>query len=321
MSDQNNAIVVVEPSGEHPLEMIIDAVLDDLGSDTSRRVYQQSIDQFLNWLGAYKRSSVNKGTVAAYKRFLEEERELAAATVNRHLSAVKKLISEAADHGMFDESMLSAIKRVKGAKQKGSRAGNWLTREQALRLLETPDLNTRKGARDQAILAVLVGCGLRRQELVDMTYSHMQSRDGHWVFVDLVGKGGRVRTVKIPPWGKRAIDYWTEMSGRYPGPDDYIFVSIKKGHKIVGKSMTAQAIYYLVVDYCKLAGLPEITPHDLRRTFAKLSRKGGAQLEQLQLTLGHASVQTTERYVGATLDLDDNAVDYTGLRTPRPDDH
>jgi integrase len=319
MSDQENAIIIVE-SDDSPMQMIIDAVLDDLGSDTSRRVYQQSIDQFLNWLGDRTNPRVNKGTVAAYKRYLEEERELAPATVNRHLSAVKKLISEATDHGMFDETMLAAIKRVKGAKQKGQRAGNWLTRDQTMRLLQAPDLSTRKGARDQAILAVLTGCGLRRQELVSLTYNHMQSRDGHWIFVDLVGKGGRVRTVKIPPWCKRSIEYWTEMSGRNPGPEDRIFVSIKKGDKVAGKSMTAQAIYYLVEEYCTKAGVPPVTPHDLRRTFAKLARRGGAQLEQLQLTLGHASVQTTERYVGATLDLDDNAVDYTGLRTPRPDD-
>jgi integrase len=80
-------------------------------------------------------------------------------------------------------------------------------------------------------------------------------------------------------------------------------------------SPTSQAIYCLVRDYCRETDLPVLSPHDLRRTFTKLARKGGAQLEQLQLTLGHASATTTERYIGATLDLDDNAVDYTGLRT------
>ena len=217
--------------------------------------------------------------------------------------------------------MLQAIRRVKGAKQKGTRAGNWLTRDQALSLLRTPNPDTLIGPRDQAILAVLVGCGLRRQELVDLTYSHMQGREGHWVFIDLVGKGGRIRTIKLPPWCKRSVDHWTATSARDIGPDDKIFVSIAKGGQIRRNSMTSQAIYYIVENYCQQAGLPSITPHDLRRTFAKLARNGGAQLEQLQLTLGHASVQTTERYVGATLDLDDNAVDYTGLRTPKPDDY
>lgn len=321
MSDQDNAIVIVEPADDNPMQMIVAAVLDDLGSDTSRRVYQQAIDQFLGWLGERSNPTVNKGTVAAYKRYLEEERQLAPATVNRHLSAVKKLISEAADHGMFDESVLSAIRRVKGAKQRGTRSGNWLTREQAMSLMQAPNPNNKRGARDQAILAVLVGCGLRRQELVNLTYNHMQGRDGHWIFVDLIGKGGRMRTVKVPPWCKRSIDHWTTISGRDPQVDDRIFVSIKKGGKLMGNKMTAQAIYYIVEEYSKIAGVPSITPHDLRRTFAKLARRGGAQLEQLQLTLGHASVQTTERYVGATLDLDDNAVDYTGLKVPKPDEY
>jgi integrase len=315
MPDNDNALIVVEMPEEYPPEMVmvVQAVLDGL-SEGSRRMYRQSIDQFLAWLREYPGQAVNKGTIAAYKRYLEEDRALAPSTVNRHLSAVRKLIGEAADHGMFDESTLAAIKRVKGAKMRGQRYGNWLTRDQAQALLNAPDPTTLKGARDQAILALLLGCGLRRNELVGLVYNHLQAREGHWALVDLRGKGGRVRTVKVPPWAKRAIDNWTEMSGREVGPEDRIFVSVDKVGRVRRDGMTAQAIYYLVRDYCREADIPELSPHDLRRTFAKLARKGGAQLEQLQLTLGHASATTTERYVGATLDLDDNAVDYTGLR-------
>ena len=85
MSDQQNDLIVVEPSGDNPMQMLVEAVLDDLGSDTSRRVYQTSINQFFDWLDNRPNSTVNKGTVAAFKRYLEEERGLAAATVNRHL--------------------------------------------------------------------------------------------------------------------------------------------------------------------------------------------------------------------------------------------
>jgi len=106
---------------------------------------------------------------------------------------------------------------LKGVRQSGNRAGNWLTREQARRLLARPDIDTIEGKRDRAILAVLLGCALRRSELATLESWHVQQRDGRWVFVDLVGKGKRVRTVPIPPFVKVAIDAWTAAAGLSEG--------------------------------------------------------------------------------------------------------
>jgi integrase len=78
--------------------------------------------------------------------------------------------------------------------------------------------------------------------------------------------------------------------------------------------MTPHAIYKLINTYTAMTGLPPVKPHDLRRTAALLARRGGASIEQVQIMLGHASPQTTSNYIGETLDLDDNAVDYNPLR-------
>jgi integrase len=59
-----------------------------------------------------------------------------------------------------------------------------------------------------------------------------------------------------------------------------------------------------------------LAPHDLRRTFAKLAHKGDAPLEQIQLSLGHASIQTTERYLGVKQSLSDAPCDHLGLEGP-----
>jgi len=85
----------------------------------------------------------------------------------------------------------------------GSR-GNWLTRDQAKELLTVPDRSKIKGERDYAILAILLGCALRRQELATLDIESIQMREGRWVVADLRGKGGRVRTVAIPLWVKQA---------------------------------------------------------------------------------------------------------------------
>jgi len=80
-------------------------------------------------------------------------------------------------------------------------------------LWQLPDSETLKGKRDRAMLAVLLGCGLRRGELIQLTVDHLQRREEHWAIVDLVGKGGHVRTVPVPGWVKQAIDDWLAAAG------------------------------------------------------------------------------------------------------------
>ena len=88
------------------------------------------------------------------------------------------------------------------------RVGNWLTKEQAEQLLAAPDTSILKGKRDRALLSLLLGCGLRRNELAELHFSDIQQREGRWVIVDLKGKHGRIRTVPMPGWAKVAIDVW-----------------------------------------------------------------------------------------------------------------
>ena len=72
---------------------------------------------------------------------------------------------------------------------------------------------------------------------------------------------------------------------------------------MVGDRMTEKVVWQLLQPYAKAAGVPGIAPHDLRRSCAKMSRAAGGELGQIQLLLGHASVQTTERYLGTKQDL------------------
>jgi site-specific recombinase XerD len=98
-----------------------------------------------------------------------------------------------------------------GVKTIGVRVGSWLSLRQAQDLLRAPDITTMKGLRDRAMLAVLLGCGLRRSEVAGLTFAHIQQRDGRWCIVDLVGKHGRVRTTPMPTWVKLAIDAWSAV--------------------------------------------------------------------------------------------------------------
>lgn len=97
---------------------------------------------------------------------------------------------------------------MKGARKFGVRIGNWLTAEQGMRLLEVFDRRSLRGLRDYAMLAVLLGCGLRRAELAALSLHDLQQREEHWVFADLIGKGQPVRTVPVPFWIETALRAW-----------------------------------------------------------------------------------------------------------------
>jgi site-specific recombinase XerD len=301
------ALVPAAPGDAWP--RIRNLVLDSVTSAHSKRAYRQSLDAFGDWCAETHATSFTKATVQAYRTALEAA-GLAASSINVRLSAIKKLAAEAADNGILAPEVAAAVARVKGAKRHGVRAGNWLTLKQAERLLELPDPETNKGKRDRALLVLLVGCGLRRQELAGLRIEDLQQRDGRWCIVDLNGKGNRIRTVPMPPWAKVAIDDWLVAARFATGP---VLGAINKADRITAQGMTAQSIYEVLEPYGEKLGVA-FTPHDARRTFAKLAHQGHARLEQIQLSLGHASIQTTERYLGLAQDLTDAPCDHLGIR-------
>ena len=139
-----------------------------------------------------------------------------------------------------------------------------------------------------------------RSEVAALTLAHIQQRDGRWCVVDLVGKHGRIRTVPMPTWVKVAIDAWTSAAGVLSG---HVFRAVNKADVVQGVALSEKVVWQLLQGYAVTAGVPGIAPHDCRRTCAKLCRAAGGELEQIQLLLGHASVQTTERYLGTKQDL------------------
>ena len=145
------------------------------------------------------------------------------------------------------------------------------------------------------MLAVLIGCGLRRGELLALTLESIQQREEHWVIADLVGKGGHVRTVPIPLWVKTAVDAWTTAATITEGP---VFRAINKAGRIWGNGMSPKVLWDVVRAAAAHASIEKLAPHDLRRTCARLCHLAGGELEQIQFLLGHVSVQTTERYLG-----------------------
>ncbi len=236
------------------------AVLNSLGSPASRRVYEYAIDQFIAWYCSEPRLAFNRIVVVRYRMYLES-RGLAANTINQQLAAVRRLAHEASDSGLLSPELAAGISRVKGVKQLGFRSGNWLSAKQSSEVLKHACGNSMRAKRDYAMLALLFGCGFRRSELVGLELDEIQMRQGHWAVVDLIGKGGHIRTVPIPAWVKAALDQWTVAARVTEGK---IFRAVARAGKVWGKGISQNVVWYVVKTCCERAGLEHIAPHDLR---------------------------------------------------------
>jgi integrase len=158
------------------LEPAKSAVLNTLTSVSGRRTYDHAINDFVEW-------------------YCSEPR----------LALVRRVAYEACDSGLLSPEPGAGIRRVKGVRRLGVRMGNWLTPAQGKLLLERSDIATLRGKRNHAILAMRIGCGLRRGELLSLTMDSIQVREEHWVIADLKGKAGHIRTVPVPRWVKTAV--------------------------------------------------------------------------------------------------------------------
>jgi integrase len=281
---------------------------NSLVSAHTKRAYAAAFDQFFALVTETGRP-VSRAILMDYRAQMVDER-LSASTINVRLSAIRKLITEARDNNLVDPVEAARILSVPGVPMRGVRLGNWLSVQEAKRLLAVPDCETLTGKRAFAILSLLLYCALRRDELSRLEMRHIQKREGRWVIVDLVGKRGRVRTVPIPPAAKSALDGWLAAACIESG---FLFRPVLRSGRVFDKRITSWTVWKTVVTAAKAAGINHLGPHDLRRTCAKFCRKAGGDIEQVQSLLGHEDIATTVLYLGTKQDIRDAVNDRIAL--------
>lgn len=248
------------------------------------------------------------------RRYVQELRAkgVQAGTINNRLAGIRQMVSAARDQGRLpDHTADQILGGIKNERDEGTRTGNWLSLEQAQELLSVPDRRQLKGKRDHTILALLLGCALRRAELAALSISDIQMRAGRWAIVNLLGKGKKFRTIPIPEWVKQSIDDWTAAAGITEGR--LMRALSTNGKRVTGEELSDSSIWLIVKAMAGAIGVFNFAPHDLRRTCTSLCRKAGGTLEQIQHLLGHASVVTTERYLGTIPEIEDAVNDHLGL--------
>ena len=227
---------------------------------------------------------------------------LSAETCKQGRTAVLWAARQAKRAGLLDAIQLADLAEVKVRAGRGVRQGRWLDAGDLQRLVRAQRGPSTRAVRDRAVLALLAGCALRRAELCDLTISHLVEQDGAPVaIVNLTGKGDKLRSVAIPEWSRPHVATWLRLYRRQCEPDPTApLISAIDGAgrgSATGEPLRPASVHRILRQATAAAGLPDIAPHDLRRTAAKLMEDGGAGLRAIRDALGHASVATTERYL------------------------
>jgi integrase len=290
------------------LAQLAQLAVSGMPSASTRRNYSREIARYLATGLALDRSGVHE-----YLRRMRA-RHAGHSAQNVALAAIRKLATEANTRGALDDQTLSAIERVQCSRRTTPRFGRWLTAAEAQSVLDCAGheaLDPLTKARNQAVVACMLGCGLRRIEVVTLEWHQWQTINNRPAWVDLVGKGAKLRTVPCVRWAARYVDHWRE---KFDGQQFDGGSSSPATGKVF--SMSGQNAYLIVRAAGELAGVGKLTPHDLRRTWARLAYEGGADLKQVQQLLGHESVKTTERYIGLHVETREGkaAGDYVKLR-------
>lgn len=196
---------------------------------------------------------------------------------------------------------------IKVEASKGQKAHTWLTQAEVKRLVGSCNTKTAIGKRDRVILGLLVGAGLRREELAQLTFDDviLQPVAGKMrTVLNVRGKGAKDRVVPISDAIAAALDEWRIIAG--PG---YIARNVTKGGAI-GDSISAVGIFHIARNAGDVIGYPDLAPHDLRRTYAQLGYEAGIPITQISKLLGHSSVATTQRYLNLDLNLETTISDF-----------
>jgi integrase/recombinase XerD len=154
------------------------------------------------------------------------------------------------------------------------------------------------------MLSLLLQCGLRREEAATLQVEQIQMRGKRTLIADLLSKGNRTRTVPVNTSTADLIEQWLKRTKITHGP---LLRSVNKADELDatrGEGMSSDAIYKAIRILAQKALDIDLRPHDLRRTFGKLARVGGAELDQIQHTLGHADLRTTQLYLGEYQNLE-----------------
>lgn len=270
---------------------IIDQFLDNLWmeqgvSDNTLNAYRSDLTGFARWLQQHN-TDLLSAEDADLRTYLATADQCAVRTLARRLSSLRRLYRYLVREGVISHDPSARVE----SPRLGRPLPKSLTESDVEALLAAPDETAVLGLRDRAMLEVLYATGLRVSELVVLSLTQINLRQG---VVRVMGKGNKERLV---PLGEEAV-YWVQRYLKEGRPEiagtraiDALFPTKR------GSAMTRQAFWYLIKRYARKAGINKtLSPHVLRHAFATHLLNHGADLRVVQMLLGHSDISTTQIY-------------------------
>ena len=217
----------------------------------------------------------------------------APATINIYLTLLKSVAHEAWCLDKMSDQSYQAIKKIRGVKGQRLMKGRALSQHEIETLLLTCDRDrSSKGLRDAAMIAILIGCGLRRHELVSLDMQHVLWQDKALQFI---GKGDKERLAFMPEGAFKRLHTWVhKVRGVQEG---VLFPRIRRHDDVQDSRLSEQAIYVMLKSRAEESEIASFSPHDLRRTYATRLMDRGVDMMTVKDMMGHQSITTTQRYV------------------------
>ena len=277
----------------HPVEL--DQFLDELrrqdAAPATIRNYAADLRAFARWFPdatgePFSARAVTPTDLREYKAYLRTVKQRQAATVNRQLAALRKFFVWAKGAGRITDLPTEQVKGVPAA----PRTPKALAKREVDRLIREAERHGDK--RNLAILLTLRHTGLRVGEICNLRLGDVTISERKGQLLVRAGKGNKDRVIPLNNDARQAIAAYLEV--RPTVADGHLFIGQR------GVPLQPQGVQQVVAKYAHRAGLPEVTPHVLRHTFAKHVLDAGEDLATVQRLLGHERLETTAIYTQPT---------------------
>jgi site-specific recombinase XerD len=264
----------------------VEDMLNSCNSVTTRETYSYCIKRFEEWYNQTGRKELNASTLIAYRAKLTQS-DLSSSSINTNLSAIKRLAYQQYQNDLM--ATWTVERFVKSVPNNPLKPKKALTLEQVKAILAVcHDDGTVKGIRDEAILAIMFGAGLRRSEVIKL---NLNDFDGMDIYV-MQSKGRKSRYIPLPQWAIRRVNAWLEVRPQFEA-ERALFVSCKTWYN--GR-MSDSNLYALFTQRTKQVGLRGLHPHTARITYITQLLKLKNDIVTIGRLVGHEHTDTTKGY-------------------------
>lgn len=264
---------------------------------SSIAMYERDFRAYVDYAGSYE-LTIQSSTLAKWRAHLSQTTDKSPNTINRMISAVKRLMREAAVQGYLSHEAAIAFEQINGVKvaalkdriKKNARVR--IEPVEMRTMCENPDGISLIGLRDAALLATLASSGLRVAEAATLTTNQLR-RKGRGYIVLIRGKNDiEFREAPISIEAYQHIQTWLTVR---PITSDYIFTAFDgRGERATERPLSSVAIWNIVRRYSEAIGLENVKPHDFRRFVG--TQLAQDDIRQAQKVLGHERIETTARH-------------------------